>query len=86
MIDARGRVVATETVYPHPPQKQRAAAKETLVQLLRDHRCTVVGVGNGTACRETEELVLELCKEVRQQWRTYYSPPMLFFLKKKEER
>jgi protein Tex len=60
VIDPAGRPLATSTVYPHPPQRRLDGAKAELLRLLRQHRVSIVGIGNGTACRETEAVVLQL--------------------------
>ncbi len=62
VIDATGKVLATDTIYPHPPQKQWNAALETLHQHITQHGVTLVSIGNGTASRETEQLVAELTR------------------------
>ena len=60
VVDPTGKVVATDTVYPHPPQRQWDAALATLATLAARHRVELVAIGNGTASRETDRLVAEL--------------------------
>jgi len=62
VVDETGKVLATSTVYPHPPQNQRAEALEQLNRLIEASGVTVVAIGNGTASRETEQLVSELVR------------------------
>ena len=50
-------------IYPHPPQHRRSDAKIFLKDLVGKHKVGVVAIGNGTACRETEELVAEIIAE-----------------------
>ena len=50
-------------IYPHPPQNRRSDAKVSLKDLVGKHHVGVVAIGNGTACRETEELVAEIIAE-----------------------
>ena len=50
-------------IYPHPPQNRRSEAKVALKDLVGKHQVGVVAIGNGTACRETEELVAEIIAE-----------------------
>ena len=50
-------------IYPHPPQNRRSEAKVFLKDLVGKHQVGVVAIGNGTACRETEELVAEIIAE-----------------------
>jgi len=57
VVNATGKVLATDTVYP---ERNREQAKITLRRLIERHRVTVIDIGNGTASRETESLVAEL--------------------------
>ncbi|MEY2699483.1 MAG: hypothetical protein RIQ52_238 [Pseudomonadota bacterium] len=59
VIDATGQVLETGTIYPHAPQKQWAPSMEALAALVRRHGVTLISIGNGTASRETDELVAE---------------------------
>ncbi|GAB4156994.1 MAG: Tex family protein [Candidatus Promineifilaceae bacterium] len=59
VVDATGKVLDTATIYPHPPQRDAAAA-QTLFRLAQRHGVTVIAIGNGTASRETEQFVAEL--------------------------
>jgi uncharacterized protein len=63
VLDETGSPLAHVVVYPHSPLSQRAEAKETLLALIQEHNVQVVAIGNGTACRETEELVAEIIGE-----------------------
>lgn len=63
VVDVRGAVLATATIYPHPPQNQWNAALEILHKLVDSHRVTLITIGNGTASRETERLAAELTRE-----------------------
>jgi len=60
VVDATGKLVAFDTVYPHVPQRQWQRALDTLGALCRQHAVELVAVGNGTASRETDQLVTEL--------------------------
>ncbi|RTZ76048.1 MAG: RNA-binding transcriptional accessory protein [Gammaproteobacteria bacterium] len=62
-IDATGRVMATDTIYPHPPKRQWDQSIHRLAELIRRYRISLVSIGNGTASRETEKLVKELAKK-----------------------
>lgn len=59
-IDAQGNLLHNETVYPHPPQNQTARAGFKLKSLVEQYKVEAIAVGNGTAGRETEELVKSL--------------------------
>jgi protein Tex len=60
VVDATGKVVATQTVYPHAPHRKWAQALDVLAGLAREHRVELVAIGNGTASRETAALASEL--------------------------
>ena len=60
VVDSTGKLLDTATIYPHPPQKQEKQSLDTLRNLIRKHKVTVVAVGNGTASRESEHLVAQL--------------------------
>ena len=60
VVDATGKVVATETIYPHVPQQRWQEALATLVRLVKAHNVELVAIGNGTASRETDKLAGEL--------------------------
>jgi protein Tex len=62
VIDATGRVVATDTVYPHQPQRRWTEALATLATLVQQHGVELIAIGNGTASRETDKLAGELVK------------------------
>jgi uncharacterized protein len=63
VVDATGKLLATGTIYPHEPQKQREAALKLLAGLLQRHQATLIAIGNGTASRETEGLAAELLRD-----------------------
>jgi uncharacterized protein len=67
VVDPTGKVLDTATIYPHPPQKRRDAAKETLSDLGTRHGVTLIAIGNGTASRETESLVAELISDLQSR-------------------
>ena len=60
VVDTTGKVLGTGTIYPHPPQQQRAEASQKITSLVTRHRVTVVAVGDGTAHRETMSLMQHL--------------------------
>ncbi|WP_428815067.1 Tex family protein [Streptomyces albus subsp. chlorinus] len=60
VVDATGKVAATDTVYPHAPHKQWDAALATLAALAEAHKVELIAIGNGTASRETDKLAGEL--------------------------
>lgn len=64
VVDATGKVLATDTIYPHKPQQRREDALKKLHSLIQKHRVTLIAIGNGTASRETEQLVAELTRKL----------------------
>lgn len=60
VLDECGHCLADDVLYITGSQTKRAAAAEKLAQLLQQHGCQLVAIGNGTACRETEEIVAEV--------------------------
>ena len=64
VVDGTGKVVATDTVYPHAPARKWDEALATLVRLARQHNVELVAIGNGTASRETDKLAAELIKRL----------------------
>lgn len=64
VVDGTGKVVATDTVYPHAPARKWDEALRTLLALARKHGVELVAIGNGTASRETDKLAAELIKQL----------------------
>ncbi|HEY8578768.1 MAG TPA: Tex family protein, partial [Beijerinckiaceae bacterium] len=62
VVDATGKVLDTATIYPHEPQRRWDDSMATLAALCARHKVDLVAIGNGTASRETERLVLDLLK------------------------
>ncbi|WHZ30268.1 MAG: Transcription accessory protein (S1 RNA-binding domain) [Nitrospira sp.] len=67
VVDATGKLLATETIYPHQPRNDWQGALETLVRLVVHHRVEVIAIGNGTASRETDKLAGEVIKLIAIQ-------------------
>ena len=59
-LDAQGNLLHNETIYPHPPQNERAQALRKLSQLIEMYNIEAISIGNGTAGRETEDLISQL--------------------------
>ncbi|RDV11243.1 S1 RNA-binding domain-containing protein [Arthrobacter sp. RT-1] len=64
VVDGTGKVVATDTVYPHAPARKWDEALATLERLARQYAVELVAIGNGTASRETDKLAVELIKRL----------------------
>ncbi len=62
VVDATGKVVATDTVYPFQPRNQYDQSIEQLAKLIRAHDVGLIAIGNGTASRETDQLAADLLK------------------------
>ncbi|HPZ88999.1 MAG TPA: Tex family protein, partial [Flavihumibacter sp.] len=56
-LDAQGNLLYNTAIYPHPPQNESAKAIQTLKELVNKYQMEAIGIGNGTAGRETETLV-----------------------------
>jgi uncharacterized protein len=64
VVDPTGKLLDTETIYPHEPQKRWEEALKTLALLVARHGVTLITIGNGTASRETEQLAAELIRRM----------------------
>ena len=60
VVDGTGKVVATDVIYPHVPQRRWDDALVKLAMLAREHRVELIAIGNGTASRETDKLAKDL--------------------------
>ncbi|MFF3209827.1 Tex family protein [Streptomyces sp. NPDC002886] len=60
VVDATGKVVATEVIYPHVPANKWDDALAKLARLAKEHAVELVAIGNGTASRETDKLAADL--------------------------
>lgn len=63
VIDETGKYLEGNNIFPHPPQNRWDKAKGILLDLLNKYYIDVIAIGNGTASRETEQLVAELIQE-----------------------
>jgi uncharacterized protein len=63
VVDMTGKVLGTATIYPHEPQKRREEAKKMLAAAAEAAAVQVIAIGNGTASRETEQLVADMIGE-----------------------
>lgn len=64
VVDATGKVLDTTVIYPTAPQMKVAESKETIKKLIKKHGVTLIALGNGTASRESEQVIVEILKEV----------------------
>lgn len=63
VVDTTGKVLDTVTIYPHPPQNHKQESLKILQHLVEKHQVSLISIGNGTASRESEQLVAELTRE-----------------------
>lgn len=64
VVDATGKVLDTTVIYPTAPQNKVTEAKAVLKKLIKKYNVTLISVGNGTASRESEQVIVELLKEL----------------------
>lgn len=62
VVDATGKVVDTDVIYPHQPKNDWDGSLRTLAKLAQKHQATLISIGNGTASRETDKLAQDLIK------------------------
>ena len=67
VVDATGKVLDTVVVYPTAPQFKVEEAKKTVHDLIKKYHITLISVGNGTASRESEQVITELFKEIPEK-------------------
>ena len=69
VVDETGKVLDTTVIYPTAPTTPAKinAAKETLKKLIKKYHVTLISVGNGTASRESEQIIVELLKEIPEK-------------------
>ena len=64
VVDETGKVLDTKVIYPTAPQNKVAEAKAELKRLIKKYNVSLISVGNGTASRESEQVIVELLKEL----------------------
>ncbi len=64
VVDETGKVLDTKVIYPTAPQNKVTEAKAELKRLIRKYNVSLISVGNGTASRESEQVIVELLKEL----------------------
>ena len=67
VVDATGKVLDTIVIYPTVPQKKVEEAKKIVKALIQKYGISLISVGNGTASRESEQIIVELLKEIPEQ-------------------
>lgn len=64
VVDATGKVLDTKVIYPTAPQNKVEESKRILKQLIERYHISLISLGNGTASRESEQIIVELLKEI----------------------
>ena len=64
VVDNTGKLLATDTIYPHTGQMERAML--SVFQLIKQHNVELIAIGNGTASRETERFAKDVIKEIKE--------------------
>ncbi|AEW77028.1 Tex family protein [Aggregatibacter actinomycetemcomitans] len=64
VVDSTGKLLATDTIYPHTGQMDRAML--SIFQLIKQHNVELIAIGNGTASRETERFAKDVIKEIKE--------------------
>mgnify|MGYP000094973106 CR=1 FL=1 len=64
VVDPTGKVLDTTVIYPTAPQNKVEEAKAVIKKLIDKHHVTLISLGNGTASRESEQVIVELLKEI----------------------
>jgi uncharacterized protein len=67
VVDPTGKVLDTVVIYPTAPQNKVKEAKVVLKKLIEKYHITLISLGNGTASRESEQVIVELIKEIPQK-------------------
>lgn len=69
VVDETGKVLDTTVIYPTAPTNDAKirAAKETLKKLIKKYNVSLISLGNGTASRESEQIIVELLKEIPEK-------------------
>ena len=66
VVDATGKVLDTKVIYPTAPQNKVEESKKILKQLIDQYDISLISVGNGTASRESEMIIVDLLKEIKK--------------------
>ena len=63
VVDDTGKLLDTTTVYPTQPQNEKEATKKEILKLIKKHDINLIAIGNGTASRESEQIVADIIRE-----------------------
>lgn len=66
VVDETGKVLDTVVIYPTAPQNKVEESKKIVKELIKKYGITLISIGNGTASRESEQIVVEMLKEIKE--------------------
>ena len=66
VVDSTGKVLDTVVIYPTAPQNKVAESKKIVKDFIKKYDISLISVGNGTASRESEQIIVELLKEIKE--------------------
>ena len=66
VVDGTGKVLDTGVIYPTAPQNKVAESKKILKDFIKKYNISLISVGNGTASRESEQIIVDLLKEIKE--------------------
>ena len=66
VVDGTGKVLDTVVIYPTAPQNKVAEAKKILKDFIKKYNISLISVGNGTASRESEQIIVDFLKEIKE--------------------
>ncbi len=67
VVDATGKVLDTTVVYPTAPQNKVEETKKVIKTLIKKHNVSLISLGNGTASRESEQIIVDMLKEIPEK-------------------
>ena len=68
VVDGFGKVLTTDIIYPTKPQNKVAESKKRVLELIREYDVDIIALGNGTASRESEEIIIDIIKGTDVQY------------------
>ncbi|MDD2208325.1 MAG: Tex family protein [Bacilli bacterium] len=72
-LDEIGNVLHIDVIYPHEPRNDKEGSKKKLIELIKKYDINLIAIGNGTASRESEELVANIIKDLDNVYYTIVS-------------
>lgn len=72
-LDEQGNVLHIDVIYPHEPKNDKVGSIKKIKELIEKYNLNLIAIGNGTASRESEELVASICKDLNNVYYTIVS-------------